>query len=536
MNTNLSRRTVSSHTVFVRLAGCERGDVVSASPYIKPTLLGISVVGPALALSANPAKVPGTRTTSILHKIPGLPVLPTLEEVQSIQKRQANTTLNLNDIQFDIVVGQQKIKQLFYFFSIQNATDFKTKLKNNVAPIVTSAQQMLTTSTQPIVAVNIAFSQTGLTALGVTDNVGSGEFNGGQFQSTFILGDDPANWVTALAGTTVHGVFLLASDTEARINTQVAALETALGTSITKRHSLLGASRPAPNVGHEMFGFLDGIGQPAIIGFQTPNPGQMPTKPGVIILGMDGDGLATVRPSWSIGGSFMAFRQLDQLVPEFNKFLLDRAPAATGLTVQQRADKFGARLIGRWKSGAPVDLFPTADNATAGTDKNVNSAFTFDHTNEGFDFATDQTHCPFGAHIRAMRPRADVTFDASNNMIMRAGIPYGPEVTSAESQSNTTTQQRGFAFVAYQTAINRGFVELQVAWANTENAFSKTPAHGVDPIIGTPVSNRPNRWITGMDPANPTANITYSTSFVVSRGGEYFLTPPISALTGRLSQ
>ncbi|KAH7099472.1 dye-decolorizing peroxidase precursor, partial [Auriculariales sp. MPI-PUGE-AT-0066] len=484
--------------------------------FFQSILISVLVVAPTLALSGNPARIPGTRTRSLLHRIPGLPVLPTLKEVQS-HRVSESASLNLTDIQFDIVVGQQKIKQLFYFFTIQNATDFKTKLKDNVAPIVTSALQMLSTSTQPIVAVNIAFSQTGLTALDVTDDVGSQEFTAGQFQSATELGDDPATWKPELAGTSVHGVFLLASDTEDRINTQVAALEATLGTSIAKVHSLLGASRPEPNVGHEMFGFLDGISQPAIIGFQDPSPGQAATPPGVIVIGKDGDDQAASRPDWTIGGSFLVFRQLDQMVPEFNKFLLDKAPTSTDLTVEQRTETFGARLVGRWKSGAPIDLFPTADNVTAATDIN--------------------THCPFAAHIRAMRPRKGIPFDlGTSNMIMRAGIPYGPEVTTEESQSNTTTQERGLAFVAYQSSVNDGFVRLQVLWGNQENIFGKPLPHGVDPIIGMPTANRPNRWVTGMDPTNPAANITYSTTFVVNRGGEYFLTPPISALTGRLSQ
>lgn len=50
------------------------------------------------------------------------------------------------------------------------------------------------------------------------------------------------------------------------------------------------------------------------------------------------------------GGSFLAFRQLEQLVPEFNKYLLDNAPAVDGKSLQDRADLLGARMVGRWKS------------------------------------------------------------------------------------------------------------------------------------------------------------------------------------------
>lgn len=71
-----------------------------------------------------------------------------------------------------------------------------------------------------------------------------------------------------------------------------------------------------------------------------------------------------MRPLWALDGSFLVFRKLKQLVPEFNKFLTDNhlQNAAGTLTVQQGADLLGARMVGRWKSGAPIDLSPTADD------------------------------------------------------------------------------------------------------------------------------------------------------------------------------
>jgi len=102
------------------------------------------------------------------------------------------------------------------------------------------------------------------------------------------------------------------------------------------------------------FGFLDGISQPALIGFQPPLPGQTVVPPGVIIAGADGDndagGNPRSRPDWVKDGSFLAFRQLKQLVPEFNKFLVDNPLDVPGLTPAQGSELLGARMIGRWKS------------------------------------------------------------------------------------------------------------------------------------------------------------------------------------------
>lgn len=45
-------------------------------------------------------------------------------------------------------------------------------------------------------------------------------------------------------------------------------------------------------------------------------------------------------------GSFLAFRKLQQNVPEFNKFLVDASNSLGTWSGQ-----LGARLIGRWPSG-----------------------------------------------------------------------------------------------------------------------------------------------------------------------------------------
>jgi deferrochelatase/peroxidase EfeB len=84
------------------------------------------------------------------------------------------------------------------------------------------------------------------------------------------------------------------------------------------------------------------------VGFQTPLPGQAVVPTGEILVGETGDSVA--RPAWAKDGSFLVFRQLKQLVPEFNKFLTDNPIREPGLTAQQGSDLLGARMVGRWKS------------------------------------------------------------------------------------------------------------------------------------------------------------------------------------------
>ncbi|KAF8217810.1 DyP-type peroxidase [Mycena galopus ATCC 62051] len=468
------------------------------------------------------------RASSILINPAAQPDLPT---VQAATAAASTVGLNLSDIQGDVLIGMKKKLELFYFFSIQNATAFKSKLKSDILPLVTTTTQLLAVSTQPITAVNIAFSQTGLTALGITDSLGDSVFSGGQFKDLTNLGDPGStNWVPQFKGTGIHGVFLFASDTQDKINNTVSSLQSALGSSIKNVYSLQAAARPGAEAGHEHFGYLDGISNPAVTGFTAnPMPGQAIVATGTILVNETGDSVK--RPAWTKDGSFLVFRQLKQLVPEFNKFLTDHAIVEKGLTAQQGSDLLGARMIGRWKSGAPVDLAPLFDDPALGANPLKNNNFTFQHPDA--ILATNQTRCPFSAHIRKTRPRADLGIIPEDlaNQIIRAGIPYGPEVSAAEAASNTTSTERGLAFVAYQSNIGKGFQFLQKTWA--DNAGFVHPEVGVDPIIGALAGAQ--RVVSGLDPTNSTKTLTLTTDFVVSRGGEYFFSPSLSAIASKLS-
>jgi hypothetical protein len=145
-----------------------------------------------------------------------------------------------------------KKRELFFFFSIANATSFKSQLASDILPLVTSTSELLSVSTQPLTALNIAFSQTGLTALGATQSLGDSVFSNGQFAGVGRLGDPgTSNWVPGFAGTSIHGVILLASDTQANIDSTLASLKAALGGSINEIYSLQGAARPGNQAGHE---------------------------------------------------------------------------------------------------------------------------------------------------------------------------------------------------------------------------------------------------------------------------------------------
>ncbi|KAF8494772.1 hypothetical protein JB92DRAFT_2995234 [Gautieria morchelliformis] len=536
--------TIAFSPVQKQLQTLTKGSAYLGSSYITcfimrfTPILSISLfAGLAVHLPVANAESPGhqllkPRRTSPLLSTPA--AQPNLPSPPQASQAAAAASLDLNNIQGDILIGMKKKTELFYFFHINNVKSFKRSLKI-LAPLITTTTQLLDVKKQPDALVNVAFSQTGLTALAVNDTLGDPVFAGGQFADAGNLGDPgTVNWVQAFKGTNIHGLFILASDSSVLINIELVAIKVLFGSSITLQHSLQGQIRPGNQEGHEHFGFMDGISQPAITGFTAnPTPGQTVIDPGNIIVGETGD-LVQGRPAWAKGGSFLAFRQLKQLVPEFEKFLTDNPIIEPGLTRQQGSDLMGARMVGRWKSGAPVDLAPLFDDPVLAKDPLRNNDFSFVHPGE--DNKANQTRCPFSAHIRKTAPRGDFSPVNLNHHIMRSGIPFGPEVSSKEAATNTTRTERGLAFVAYQSNIGLGFQFLQQTWANNVGFFfdktsEKTP--GFDPIIGA--NKGQPRFVHGLDPTNATRSITLVTDFVESRGGEYFFSPPISALRSILS-
>ncbi len=232
---------------------------------------------------------------------------------------------------------------------------------------------------------------------------------------------------------------------------------------------------------------------------------------------------------WLRNGSYMVFRRLEQKVPEFRRFVADHA-AQLGM----EPDLLGARMFGRWKSGAPLELAPLYDNAALGSDP---------MRNNDFDYGDDpfQRRCPYAAHIRKAYPRDDAPggeAEAQRHRILRAGITFGPEVASGET---TTSHSRGLMFVCYQTSIERQFEYIQRSHANDPgfvpgkvrpgSGAPVTP--GFDPIIGQ-AADGGAREMDEPYPNYPAGNrrttLEMPRQFVVLTAAGYFFMPSISAL------
>jgi len=205
------------------------------------------------------------------------------------------------------------------------------------------------------------------------------------------------------------------------------------------------------------------------------------------------------------------------------------------MTPEEGAEFLGARMVGRWKSGTPIDLAPLQDNPDIAKDPDQVNNFDYTFNDAGGNDQVDQNRCPFAAHLRKTNPRADLSPEdkiVAPHRIIRQGIPYGPEVTNSEAQSGKTTEHRGLAFVSYQSSLAQGFVFLQQSWANNITfPPGKNVPIGFDPVIGQNKVGSTEAFTTsGLDPKNQQGTPLQLIKFVNPRGGEYFFSPSISAL------
>ncbi|KAG8917917.1 hypothetical protein FRC01_002129 [Tulasnella sp. 417] len=532
--------------------------VSAAGRRCKPThLRGLATIPRTLPSStALPRyQFSSIRSRSMAQAAVGQPNKPVPEERSIVPLKNPDTSIDLKNIQGDIYPTFPKRAEQFIFFSITDPAAFRKNLGAFRKQITTAAAaienlQKIHDSPKgdlvPLTQYQIGFSFTGMKSLNI-GSPGDQELMEGQKKRAESLGDEPApgststnfigkHWTKDWREKKIDGVILAASESEDNCKDAAAKAIAMFGNSIKVEITEVGLARPDENKGHEHFGYLDGISQPAIKGLVQKHAGQLECDPGAIIMGLKGDTF-TNRPDWAIGGSVMAFRKLHQRVPEFDKFLEDNPIRKPGLTPKEGSELRGARMVGRWKSGAPIDLAPERDDPTLARDLEKINNFDFQTPDPG------QSRCPFTAHIRKTAPRlAKNRAFSPGSLIMRAGIPYGPEVSPAELQAKKTSLDRGLLFVSYQSLLEEGFSFIQKAWANnptfpfaaaTGGTSLNLPAGGepgLDPIIGNTTGQGRTRRVTGTDATATASTLNIQEDFVVAEGGEYFFVPPMKTI------
>lgn len=490
------------------------------------------------------------------------------------------------EIQGDILTGLNKDYRVYLFVEFPDSAKGRAWLQemipyvsmtNEVAPFneAFSAAHALNNGADPTnlkaTWVNVSFTYPGLKLLLKADPApalqasGTNAFVAGPLSSATNNGDtglsDPKNWVVGNAKQTIQAILNIQSDTQADLTEQVQALKT-IGAkyNVTAVYEQAGATLTGNLRGHEHFGYKDGISQPGVAGFDPSdpnastsdpsakfgtvldNPGTEIIAPGEFILGEpDENGQIFSAPGleWMVNGTFQVFRRINQDVAGFNKQqenTVNELPATHPL--HGNKDLLGAKLVGRWKSGTPVDLSP---NVNINPADNSNNNFDYVHESNFGGLAPDVNgfRCPRIGHIRKVYPRQQNFANGREHRIIRRGVPFGPAFDPNEdAEHGTNTEERGLLFFSYMTSIEDRFEFLMQTWINSAKFPSATifgsngdPSDlpGPDPII----AQNPTVLNDNLHFAQPTNDVDKPfEGFVHTTGTVYAFVPSRTALQG----
>jgi len=270
--------------------------------------------------------------------------------------------------------------------------------------------------------------------------------------------------------------------------------------------------------GRNPFGFKDGLHNPHVEGTGSAAlaGNEEAVKAGEFILGYSdesGDTAEVPIPrELRHNGTFVAFRKFHMDVAAFRRYL--RAQASS----PEEEELLAAKMVGRWRSGAPLVLAPDRDNPQLGSDRNSNNVFSYADDMKGLK-------CPFSAHIRRVNPRdalKDEVVAVNLHHFLRRGTNYGPPLPEGVLEDDGV--ERGGVFLLIGAHLQRQFEFVQSQWATDGNFIS----HGTeqDPLIG----NNDGDGVFTI-PARPARRRLHGLPrFVTVRGGEYLFMPGLRAL------
>ncbi|MEV6866825.1 Dyp-type peroxidase [Streptosporangium subroseum] len=434
--------------------------------------------------------------------------------------RQTQVVLELDDIQRGALSPRPSPYAATYILFRVDDRGHGRELIRRLSAVVTSAAD--TTSPLGQAWVSVALTCHGLAALGVSQEMletFSWEFRQGMAARAGALGDvgesGPEHWEAPLGTPAVHVVLVaLAPDS--------ASLEAAIDRARPAYHALPGITAIWRQDCHalptetEPFGYRDGISHPAVegSGIAGSNPLERPLKAGEFVLGYPDElgGLQAPQPDvLGRNGTYVVFRKLHQRVAAFRSYLQDNA------TDPADEELLAAKIMGRWRSGAPLALSPRRDDPGLGADPHRNNGFLYEQDDPA-GFTT-----PGGCHIRRGNPRdAAVAGVPRLHRMIRRGTAYGPPLPEGVLQDDGADRGLMFAFIGAH--LGRQFEFVQSEWMNDGVFFGANDAR--DPLVGSgdgtgdfTIPRRPLRRCLRALPR-----------FVVTRGGEYCFMPSLSAL------
>ncbi|WP_371781953.1 Dyp-type peroxidase [Streptosporangium subroseum] len=433
---------------------------------------------------------------------------------------QTPAVLELDDIQRGVLSPRPTPYAATYILFRIDDRAHGRELIRRASAVVTSAADMTSPLGQAWVSVALTFH--GLKALGVPQEslaTFAWEFRQGMAARATALGDvgesGPENWEAPLGTPEVHVVLVaLAPDS--------AQLEAAIDRARPAYHALPGITVIWRQDCHalptetEPFGYRDGISHPAVegSGIAGSNPLEAPLKAGEFVLGYRDElgGIQAPQPEvLGRNGTYVVFRKLHQRVAAFRRYLRDNSAGP------EDEELLAAKIMGRWRSGAPLALSPSRDDPGLGADPRRNNAFLYEHDDPA-GFTT-----PGGCHIRRGNPRdAAVAGVPRLHRMIRRGTAYGPPLPEGVLEDDGAERGLMFAFVGAH--LGRQFEFAQSEWMNDGVFFGAGDAR--DPIVGS--NDGPGDFTIPQRPLR--RRLRALPRFVVTRGGEYCFMPGLNAL------
>ena len=450
--------------------------------------------------------------------------------------------LDLNDIQGLFARGYREHRYArFTIFTLGEAPDGRALLEWLLPRITTAAPF------SGDVALQVAFTASGLRQLGLPDHVVTGfaaEFRQGMTNPnrSRFLGDteesDPSGWAWGGPdGPPADGLLMLYATDPGLLERWQAELRQQL-----EKSGITGTTElPARELGDtEPFGFHDGISQPIIAGLPKaaqadedrarrrvhpglPERARPADRPAALPASEDPGRLLLPDPTGSgavdfgRNGSYLVFRQLEQDVEGFWQFVDAATRRADGSQDSRDRAALAAKMVGRWPSGAPLVKAPDHDAPALADDND------FAYRGDPRGLA-----CPIGAHIRRANPRDSLgpepaaSLDASDrHRLLRRARSYGP----AGDGTRSACSENGLYFIRLAADLARQFQFVQHTWLN--NATFNGLYDDADPLTG---KHHP-AGATFTVPARPVRHRYRGLpQFVRTRGGAYFFLPGVSAV------
>lgn len=353
----------------------------------------------------------------------------------------------------------------------------------------------------PDSVLNVGVTYSGLAALGVPETTLAGfatDFRQGARRRAGRAGDfgesDPENWDDGIGDTDrTHVIFTVHGASAAAVHACIERIQNTLGPAIEVIQQYKGSKLPG-NVVH--FGYVDGISQPRIEGFEKkyPIPDQQPVAPlGAFFAGHACEFEEVIYDvatpyAFTANASYNAFRVLEQDVFGFEDFLAEQADA-TGTS----AEWLAAKICGRWRNGNPLTLAP--DEAGPQLPRSEWNDYDYDDP--------DGSSCPIGSHMRRANPRNTPIVQrgsASTRRIIRRGMPYGPLIEPGQARDETPRGLLGNFICASLTAqfegIQQDWIQLglqhptitgtndpMIGWNDPLTSEFRIPRPNAEPVV-----------------------------------------------------